>query len=101
MAYRRRDRKFKTICEAAAFRVGIVVRTVHALVPDAAPRQQKVIANKILTLCDGKDRSVKITQAALQELVMQNCQCIARDCPALFFWEPLTRQVNAFFAEED
>jgi hypothetical protein len=101
MAYKKRDRRFESICEVAAFRAGIALRTAQALLPDATPRQMKRIANKILQWTDGKDRTPKITQAALQELVMQNCQCIARECPALFFWEPMSRQINAYFAEED
>jgi hypothetical protein len=101
MAYRRRDRRFESICEAAAFRVGIVLRTLQALVPAATPRQKKRIANRILTLCDGKDRSVKITQAQAQDLILPHMQCIAKECPELVFWEPIARSLNMFFHEED
>ncbi len=99
MAHRRHDRRFKNICQLAAFRVGIVWRTVEALVPDAAPRQKKRIANRILTLCDGKDRTVKITQAQAQDLILPHMQCISKDCPACFFWEPIARRLNLFFSE--
>jgi hypothetical protein len=101
MADRRRNREFESVCEAAAFRVGVVWRTVEALVPDATPRQKKRIANRILTLCDGKDRSVKITQAQAQDLILPNMQCIAKECPELIFWEPIARSLNLFFSEEE
>jgi hypothetical protein len=101
MAHRRRNREFDTVCEAAAFRVGIVWRTVEALVPDLSAQKKKRLCNRILTLLDGKDRSVKISSAQLQELVMPNWQCIEKECPALFFWEPMSRAINEFFNEED
>jgi len=100
MAYRRKSREFESICEAAAFRVGIVLRTVQALVPDATPRQKKRIANRILTLCDGKDRSVRITQTQAQDIILPHFQCIEKSCPALCFWEPISRSLNLFFNEE-
>lgn len=101
MAYRRRDRKFETICKVAAFRAGIVLRTVNALVPNAKARQKKRLANRILTLCDGRDRSVRITQAQCRDLIMPHLQCLARECPQLCFWEPISRSLNIFFNEED
>jgi hypothetical protein len=101
MAGRHRNLEFEPICEVAAFRAGIVLRTVEALVPDATPRQKKRIARTILSLCDGRDRSVRISPAQLQELVMPNWQCIDKRCPALFFWEPMSRAINEFFNRED
>ena len=41
MAHWRRNRSFEDICQLAAFRVGIVLRTVEALVPDATPRRRR------------------------------------------------------------
>jgi hypothetical protein len=70
MAHRRRDRRFKNICQLAAFRVGIVWRTVEALVPDFPPQKKKRLCNRILTLLDGKDRTVKITQVQAQALIL-------------------------------
>lgn len=99
MAHRRRDRSFEDICQLAGFRVGIVLRTIEALVPDATPRQKKRIANRILTLLDGKDRTIKITQAQAQDLILPHMQCISKDCPACFFWEPIARSLNLFFNE--
>ena len=78
-----------------------MLRSLAVLVPDATPRQKKRIANKILTLCDGKDRSVKITQAQAQDLITPHLQCIREDCPQLCFWEPIARSLNMFFNEED
>lgn len=46
-------------------RVSAVLRCLDMLVPDATPRQRKRLASKILTLADGKDRSMRITEAAL------------------------------------
>jgi hypothetical protein len=99
MAHRRRNRSFEDICQLAAYRVGIALRTVEALVPDATPRQKKRIANQILTLTDGRDRSVRITQAQAQDLILPHMQCIAKECPACFFWEPIARSLNVFFNE--
>jgi hypothetical protein len=99
LAHRRKNREFESVCEVAAFRAGVVLRTVEALVPDATPLRKKRIANRILTLCDGKDRSVKITQAQAQDLILPQIQCIARECPACIFWEPIARSLNLFFNE--
>jgi len=66
-------------------RVSAVLRCLAVLVPDATPRQRKRLANKILTLADGKDRM----------------QCLQRNCPELVFWEPIARSLNLFFNEED
>lgn len=100
MASRRRDRKFETVCEAAAFRVGIVWRTVEALVPELSPVKKKRLCNRILTLLDGRDRSIRITQQQAEDLILPHMQCIARECPACIFWEPIARSLNLFFTEE-
>ncbi|MGB7436863.1 MAG: hypothetical protein WBR26_24300 [Candidatus Acidiferrum sp.] len=99
--HRRNDPSFKAICIAAHKRVVAVLRCLDILVPEATPRQKKRIANKILTLCDGQDRSVKITQAQAQDLILPHLQCIREDCPQLCFWEPISRTLNIFFNEED
>lgn len=82
-------------------RVSAVLRCLAALMPDAAPRQRKRLANKILTLADGKDRSVRITEPTVRDMVLRNSQCLQRNCPMLLFTEPLARELNAYFAEED
>jgi hypothetical protein len=99
MAYRRRGRKFESLCEAAAFRVNIVWRSVDALVPDFSPERKKRLCNRILTLLDGKDRSIRITQGQAEDLILPHIQCIAKDCPACIFWEPIARSLNLFFNE--
>lgn len=101
MAYKRRSREFEEVCSLAKMRVHVAYRTACALLPDADDRKRVRIARKILTLCDGRDRCFTITEAGLREIVMQNWQCIDRECPSCFFWEPMSRQINAYFAEED
>jgi hypothetical protein len=59
------------------------------------------IANKILTLCDGKDRIVRINEPTVRDMVRRNSQCLQRNCSALLFTEPLSREINAYVAEED
>ena len=92
---------FDAICQAAHERVSAVLCCLDVLVPDATPRQRKLLANKILTLCDGKDCSVKITQGQAQALILPHLQCIRTDCPQLCFWEPISRSLNMFFNEEE
>ena len=98
--YRRNHPSSKVICNAAHKRVAAVLRCLDILVPEATPRRKKRIANKILTLCDGKDRSVKITPTQALDLIMPHLQCIREDCPQLCFWEPISRSLNIFFNEE-
>jgi hypothetical protein len=82
----RNDPSFKAICNAAHKRVVAVLRCLDILVPDATPRQKKRIANKILTLCDGKDRSVKITQTQTQDLIMPHtCNVFGRTALSFAF----------------
>jgi len=68
--------------------------------PGATDRQLMRASRRILSACDGKDRSIKITTAQLQELVMANWHCADRACPACFFWEPMSWTINEFFSEE-
>jgi hypothetical protein len=89
------------ILREAHRRVSAVLRCLAVLVPDATPRQRKRLANKILTMCDGHDRSVRITEAQTRELIMPHLQCIREDCPQLCFWEPISRSLNMFFNEEE
>jgi hypothetical protein len=89
------------IVREAHRRVSAVLRCLAVLVPDAMPRQRKRLANKILTMCDGHDRSVRITEAQACELIMPHLQCIREDCPQLCFWEPISRSLNMFFNEEE
>jgi hypothetical protein len=101
MSYKRADPNFKAICQAAHKRVVAVLRCLAVLVPDATSRQQKKMANRILTMCDGKDRRVRITQQQAQALISPHMQCLQRNCPELVFWDPIARSLNMFFNEED
>ena len=96
-----RNREFEQICKLASERVAAVIRCIDVLCPGLDPRRKKRLANKILTLRDGKDRSVKITQTQAQDLIMPHLQCIREDCPQLCFWEPISRSLNIFFNEEE
>jgi len=98
---KRRDREFESICSLAHVRAVAVVRCVEVLLPGADERLKKRVCRKILSLCDGRDRSVKITQAQAQDLILPHVQCIAKECPACIFWEPISRSLNMFFNEED
>lgn len=98
--YRRNDPSFKVIRIAAHKRVVAVLQCIDVLLPGIDARRKKRIANKILTLCDGKDRSVRITQAQARDLILPHLQCIAKECPMLCFWEPISRSLNIFFNEE-
>jgi hypothetical protein len=82
-------------------RVCAVLRCLDVLLPDAAPARRKHIANRILTMCDGKDRRVRITQEQARELIMPHMQCIAKNCPELVFWEPIARSLNLWFEMMD
>jgi hypothetical protein len=101
MSYKRADPNFMAICRAATERVVAVIRCIDVLVPDATTRQRKRLGNKILTLADGKDRSVRITEAQARDLILPHLQCIREDCPQLCFWEPISRSLNMFFNEEE
>jgi hypothetical protein len=101
MAYRRRDRKFETVCDLASMRAGVAWRTANVLLPGATNRQLMRAARSILSACDGKDRSVRINQGQARDLILPHMQCIAKNCPELIFWEPIARSLNIFFNEED
>lgn len=100
MADRRRNRECEEVRSLASMRAGVAWKTANALMPGATNRQLMRASRRILSACDGKDRSMKISPAQLQELVMPNWQCVDRACPACFFWEPMSRAINEFFSEE-
>ena len=78
-----------------------VLQCIDILLPGIDARKKKRIANRILSMCDGKDRSRKITQAQAEEIVLSNLQCIGKNCPMLIFSEPLSRELNEFFKGEE
>ena len=81
-------------------RVTAVLECINVLLPGAAARVKRRIANRILTFCDGKDRSAKITPPQAQEIVLGHTQCISKSCPLLIFAEPLSRELNEFYEED-
>jgi hypothetical protein len=97
---KRRNREFESICSLAAMRVHVAYKTVVALLPDADDRKRVKIARQLLSLCDGKDRSKKITPAQAEDIILPHFQCIEKSCPALCFWEPISRSLNLFFEED-
>ena len=97
---RRHDPESQAVCDLARRRVNAVLACIDVLLPDADVRKKRRIANRILTLCDGKDRQIKITPAATQEIVLGHIHCISRNCPMLISGEPLARELNEFFKHE-
>ena len=98
---RRRNGGFEEICKLASERVAAVIRCIDVLCPGLDPRHKMRLANKILTLCDGKDRSVKITQGQAEALIMPHLPCIRTDCPQRCFWDAIAASLNLFFSEEE
>jgi hypothetical protein len=98
---RRPNREFSDICSLAKMRAHVAFRTVEVLLPDADERRKKRICKKILSLCDGRDRSRKISPAQARDLVLNHVQCVDRNCPMLIFNEPLSRELNLFFESEE
>lgn len=61
---------FRLLCVEMKDRIDAANRCVETLVPDAEPRRKRRIAKKMLTMCDGKDRSTKITQAQAEDIIL-------------------------------
>ena len=95
------DLRLKVICIESRRRAEAVVRCLDVLLPDAMPDKRKRVANRIFTLCDGRDRRVWITQDQARDLIFPHMQCLQRNCPELIFWEPIARSLNLFFHEEE
>ena len=79
----------------------VALQCVDLLLWDATPARRKHIANRILTMCDGKDRRVRITQEQAKALILPNLRCLANESPELIFWEPIARSLNIYFNEEE
>jgi hypothetical protein len=77
-----------------------VLACINVLLPGADANRKRRIANRILTLCDGIDRSPTVSAAQAQEIVLRHTQCMSRTCPLLVFGEPLARELNEFFKEK-
>ncbi len=95
------NKRQENIRDLAERRVIAVLACIDILLPAADVKRKKRIAREILTICDGKDRRVKITPAQAQDIVLQQLQCLSRNCPLLIFAEPLSRALNEFFEVVD
>jgi len=69
--------------------------------PDLSPAGKEKLAKKILKMAESEDHRMGITPAQAQEIVLSNVQCIAKNCPLLIFADPLARELNAFFHEDN
>lgn len=101
MSYRRRNKQFEDVCSLAKMRSMVAWRTAEVLLPNATNRQKMRAARRILRACDGKDRMPKIAPAQARDLILNHVQCVNRNCPMLIFDEPLSRELNLFFSEEE
>jgi hypothetical protein len=101
--YRRPNREFQRICDLADRRVVAVLQCIDVLVPGLDTRRKKRLANRILTLCDRKDRSRKLHPAALYEMFEHHSQCVKTQegkCPLLVFTTELAEELNEYFNSE-
>lgn len=83
MKYKRKDAAFQSICSVAAARVQAAYNCVETLLPNATEQKRVRIARKILSMCDGKDRSLKMTQAQAEDWILPQLQCLSQECPLL------------------
>jgi hypothetical protein len=92
----------KTIRDLAHTRVVVALTCVNTLCPDLSASGKRRMVNQILTLSEGKGRSIppkQITEAQVVEMVWRNMQCINHGCPLLLFGKQLAEEINEFFAE--
>jgi len=77
------------------------------LCPDLRGQAKKALAEKVLTLCDGKDRTppkpprIQITPAQVTSIIWSNMQCINPRCPMLLFSNQIADELNEFFKGEE
>jgi hypothetical protein len=77
---------------------------VNALCPDLDSSGKRLMVNQILTLSDGRDRTIprkQISEAQVTEMVWRNMQCIHHRCPMLLFVRQLAEEINEFFREDE
>ena len=98
---RKHDRRFIAVRDLARRRVDAVLACIEVLLPGSDTKRKKKIANRILELCHGQERRREITPAEARDVVLRHVQCVKRDCPLLIFSEPLSRELNRFFEEEE
>jgi hypothetical protein len=98
------DNRIRAIRELAHTRVVAALTCVNALCSDLDLSGKRRMVEQILTLSDGKDRSIprtQITDAQVTEMVWRNMQCINHRCPLLVFGKQLSDEINQFFAEAE
>ena len=76
-------------------RAMVALNCVDELLPSATPQRRRRLASRILSLF--WDEQHGFTQWQAQELVEPHMQCIAKNCPLLVFWEPISRSIRLFF----
>jgi hypothetical protein len=92
------------MCDIARRRVVAALQCIDVLLPGLDARRKKRLANRILTLCDGKDRSRKLHPAALYEMFEQHHHCVKDQegkCPLLVFTTQLAEEINEYFNGEE
>ena len=79
----------------------VALQCVDLLLWDATPTRRKHIANRILTMCDGRDRRVRIRPEQVRELIMPHMKFTAKNRPKLVVWETIARSLNLWFGMMD
>jgi hypothetical protein len=72
--------------------------------PDLTTQAKKTLAENVLTLCDGRDRTaprIQITPAQVSSIIWPNMQCINPHCPMLLFSNQIADELNEFFRVEE
>jgi hypothetical protein len=100
MSCKRNDERFEEKLVRCRDRALTAWACASLLRPDLSPAGKEKLAKNILKMADSKDHRLGITPAQVQEIVLSNVQCIAKNCPMLLFSEPLSRELNLFFGEE-
>lgn len=96
------DPELKLAITSARWRAAAAVHCAAVLRPDLDEEALRDLANKILTLGDGQDRTIRkprINEAQVTEMVWTHSQCIYRECPLLIFGSQLSDEINEFFSE--
>jgi hypothetical protein len=76
-----------------------------ALLPGLPPRRRRQVASKILSLAWNERSGFTLAEEAFshyqaQELIEPHLQCIAKVCPLLIAWEPISRSIRMFFGRK-
>jgi hypothetical protein len=69
--------------------------------PGLNPAGKETLAKKILKLAESTNHRLGLTATQVREIVLSHTQCGAKDCPMLIFADPLARELNAFFQEDE